>query len=75
VAEPPLDLSAPRRIHVTNIGGAGMSAVATLLAEMGHVVSGHDPAESSPFLDPLRALGVDVQTGPSGPLPAALDAW
>ena len=39
---PALDLSAPRRVHVTNVGGAGMSAVATLLAESGHTVSGRD---------------------------------
>ena len=42
-----------RRIHVTNVGGAGMSAVATLLAEMGHTVTGHDPSADSPFLAPL----------------------
>ena len=60
---PELDLDARRRIHVTNIGGAGMSAVATLLAEMGHAVSGHDPKDGSPFLPPLRALGVAIDTG------------
>ena len=61
---PALDLSAPRRVHVTNVGGAGMSAVATLLAESGHTVSGHDPAATTPFVGPLLALGVDVVTGP-----------
>ena len=71
---PGLDLSAPRRVHVTNIGGAGMSAVATLLAQMGNEVSGHDPSDESPFLDPLRALGVDVATGPPASLPTGLDA-
>ena len=45
-----------------------MSAVAGLLAEMGHRVSGHDPAEDTPFLGRLRALGVDVQTGTPGAL-------
>jgi UDP-N-acetylmuramate--alanine ligase len=64
-----LDLSGPRRLHVTNIGGAGMSAVATLLAEMGHTVSGHDPSSDSPFLGPLSALGIEVARGPA---PAAL---
>ena len=29
-----------------------MSAIATLLAEMGHTVSGHDPSDDTPFLDP-----------------------
>jgi UDP-N-acetylmuramate--alanine ligase len=70
-----IDLSHPRRIHVTNIGGAGMSAVATLLAESGHRVSGHDPAPSTPFLAMLEALGVEVTTGPERtPLPADVEA-
>ncbi len=68
MAEVVLDLGHPRRIHVTNIGGAGMSAVATLLVQMGHRVSGHDPAASTPFLEPLRALGVTLATGDT-PLP------
>lgn len=62
----PIDLSAPRRIHVVNVGGAGMSAIATVLAQMGHRVSGVDTNET-PFLDPLRSLGVDVRIGPSHP--------
>jgi UDP-N-acetylmuramate--alanine ligase len=41
-----------------------MSAVATLLAEMGHSVSGHDPAPSTPFVPMLEAHGIDVTTGP-----------
>ncbi len=71
MAEPTLDLGRPRRLHVTNVGGAGMSAVATLLAQMGHHVSGHDPAHATPFLEPLRSLGVGIATGagasPVGP--------
>jgi len=63
-----LDLSRSRRLHVTNVGGAGMSAVATLLAESGHVVSGHDPAASTPFLDLLAGRGVAVSTGTERPL-------
>jgi UDP-N-acetylmuramate--alanine ligase len=62
-----LDLSAPRRLHVTNVGGAGMSAVATLLAESGHRVSGHDPAPTTPFLAMLADAGVAVTTGPARP--------
>ncbi len=70
-----LDLSGRRRFHVTNIGGAGMSAVATLLAEMGHEVSGHDPAADTPFLEPLRELGVDVHApGAPGDLPSGVEA-
>ena len=69
-----LDLSRGRRLHVTNVGGAGMSAVATLLAESGHRVSGHDPTESTPFLPMLRSLGVDVSTGAPPPLAADVEA-
>jgi UDP-N-acetylmuramate--alanine ligase len=61
-----------RHFFVMNVGGAGMSAVATLLAEQGYAVSGHDPAEATPFLSPLRALGVTVHTGSEHP-PLAAD--
>ena len=37
-----LDLTTPQRIHIVGIGGAGMSAMDQLLAEMGHEVSGSD---------------------------------
>jgi UDP-N-acetylmuramate--alanine ligase len=70
VADRALDLERAHRIHVTNVGGAGMSAIATLLLEMGHPVTGHDPSDGTPFLDPLRALGAEISTGPPGPLPA-----
>ena len=69
MADDSLDLASAHRIHLTNIGGAGMSAIATLLLEMGHPVSGHDPAGDSPFLAALRSLGADVATGDPGPLP------
>lgn len=73
--DPVLDLGGPRHLHVTNVGGAGMSAVATLLAEMGHRVTGHDPSSDSPFLPPLAALGIEV-TGGAAPadLPEGVDA-
>jgi UDP-N-acetylmuramate--alanine ligase len=63
-----LDLSRPRRLHVCNVGGAGMSAVATLLVEMGHRVSGHDPATATPFLPMLVERGVNLSTGPEPPV-------
>jgi UDP-N-acetylmuramate--alanine ligase len=70
VADGALDLAQAPRVHVTNAGGAGMSAVAALLAEMGHQVTGHDPAVGgTPFLEHLGRLGVDVTTGEPGPLP------
>ena len=60
-----IDLSTPRRIHVVNVGGAGMSAIATVLAQMGHRVSGVDDRDT-PFLAPLRSLGVEVHVGAAG---------
>ncbi len=59
---PALDLSRPARWHVVGIGGAGMSAIATVLAGMGHHVSGSDLKESA-ALERLRALGVTVVVG------------
>ena len=56
------DLSRPSRIHVVGIGGAGMSAIATVLVAMGHVVSGSD-LRDGPVLDRLRAIGVNVAIG------------
>jgi UDP-N-acetylmuramate--alanine ligase len=53
-----LDLREPRRIHVVGVGGAGMSAYAAILAELGHRVSGSDLHEH-PRLERLRLLGVD----------------
>ena len=55
---PVLDLTEPRRIHVVGVGGAGMSAYAAILAEMGHRVSGSDLHEHARF-DRLRLLGVE----------------
>lgn len=62
-----LDLDKAHHLFVCNVGGAGMSAVATLLAERGHTVSGYDPAETTPFVAPLRKLGVDIHTGDDRP--------
>ncbi len=58
----PLDLSSPGRYHVVGVGGPGMSAVALVLVEMGHAVSGSDLREL-PVLDRLRSAGVDVHIG------------
>ncbi len=57
-----VDLSRSRRVHIVGAGGAGMSAIATVLASMGHRVSGSDLKES-PVLSRLRLLGVDVWVG------------
>ena len=41
-----IDLSTTTRVHVVGIGGAGMSAIASVLAAMGHRVTGSDLKES-----------------------------
>ena len=71
---PDLDLDAGRGVHIVGIGGAGMSAIATVLARMGHRVSGSDLRESA-VLERLRGQGVDARVGHSAEnLPADLDA-
>lgn len=57
-----IDLTRSQRIHLVGIGGAGMSAYATVLAALGHTVSGSD-LKDSPTLDRLRAQGIDVTVG------------
>lgn len=57
-----LDLSRVRSIHLIGIGGPGINPLASILAEMGHRVSGSDLKESA-GLDRLRAQGVDVHVG------------
>jgi UDP-N-acetylmuramate--alanine ligase len=69
----PLDLSQPQRLHVVGVGGPGMSAIAIVLAEMGHVVSGSDIRER-PVLDRLRAAGVAVHVGHQRSLVDGCDA-
>lgn len=60
--QPRLDLSVPRRVHVVGVGGPGMSALAIMLAERGHHVSGSEIRESD-VLDTLRSVGVTVVMG------------
>ncbi|CAN5605233.1 UDP-N-acetylmuramate--L-alanine ligase [soil metagenome] len=62
VPQATLDLSRPRSIHVVGAGGAGMSAIATVLATMGHHVSGSD-LKASASLDRLVRHGVRVSVG------------
>jgi UDP-N-acetylmuramate--alanine ligase len=57
-----LGLSWPRCIHVVGIGGAGMSAIATVLVGMGHTVTGSDLRPSA-ALERLRGLGIGVLVG------------
>jgi UDP-N-acetylmuramate--alanine ligase len=57
-----LDLTTPRRIHVVGIGGAGMSAIAQVLRDMGHTVTGSD-LKDSPVAQRLRSHGITVAVG------------
>ncbi|HEX4863666.1 MAG TPA: UDP-N-acetylmuramate--L-alanine ligase [Acidimicrobiales bacterium] len=66
------DLSAPRRVHVVGIGGAGMSAIAAVLAEMGHKVTGSDLAGGR-VLSHLESLGIEVHVGHVPEVAAAAD--
>ncbi|HTZ08244.1 MAG TPA: UDP-N-acetylmuramate--L-alanine ligase [Acidimicrobiales bacterium] len=67
-----LDPSRPRRIHVVGAGGAGMSAIASVLAAMGHTVTGSD-LKPSPALDRLAAGGVAVAVGHDAARVAGVD--
>ena len=51
-----------QRVHIVGIGGAGMSAIATVLHAMGHVVTGSDLRESG-VTERLRSLGIGVTIG------------
>lgn len=48
-----------KRIHIVGVGGPGTSAIAIILNEMGHEISGSDVRET-PVLQKLRSLGVRV---------------
>ena len=52
----------PRVVHFVGIGGAGMSALAKLLVEQGHFVSGCDLAPNGETTK-LRQMGVRIESG------------
>ena len=56
------DLTGRRRVHVIGAGGAGMSAIATVLIAMGHEVTGTDATDSK-SLRRLEELGARVAVG------------
>jgi len=47
------------RYHFVGIGGSGLSAIARVLIERGHAVSGSDESDS-PMLQVLAGLGAQV---------------
>jgi UDP-N-acetylmuramate--alanine ligase len=69
-----LDLTRRRAVHIVGVGGAGMSAIAIVLARMGHTVSGSDLRESR-ALERLELLDVTTHIGHAVEhLPETLDA-
>ena len=50
------------RIHIVGVGGPGMSAIATVLAQMGNIVSGSDLRETE-MTARLRGVGVRINIG------------
>ncbi|HET9690576.1 MAG TPA: UDP-N-acetylmuramate--L-alanine ligase [Acidimicrobiales bacterium] len=68
-------LAGRRRVHVVGAGGSGMSSIATVLAAMGHRVSGSDLRPSA-ALERLAGLGVRTWVGhdPAGVADADLVA-
>jgi UDP-N-acetylmuramate--alanine ligase len=51
-----------RRLHFIGIGGAGMSGLAVVCAELGATVTGSDRSESS-YMERLRAAGLEPHIG------------
>jgi UDP-N-acetylmuramate--alanine ligase len=51
-----------QRVHLIGIGGAGLSAIATVLLEQGYQVAGSD-LHASPITDRLARLGATVHIG------------
>ena len=62
IAEPLIALDAPIRCHIVGVGGPGMSAIARLLIEMGHAVTGSDLHESE-VVEELRDRGAEISIG------------
>ena len=57
-----LDLQDPTTVHLVGIGGAGMSGLARILVQRGHVVTGSDLKDSRRTHE-LRAMGATVTIG------------
>ncbi len=62
VPEPVLPADRLGRVHFVGIGGAGLSAIARIMAARGIEVSGSDD-QDTPFLPSLRELGVTCHLG------------
>ena len=51
------------RIHIVAVAGTGMGALAGLLKELGHDVSGSDVAFDPPMGPELESWGIRCMTG------------
>lgn len=60
--EPIVSLASPMHCHVVGVGGPGMSAIALLLVQMGHSVTGSDIHDSG-VVAQLRTAGVRITIG------------
>jgi UDP-N-acetylmuramate--alanine ligase len=56
------DPSDPTSIHIVGVGGAGMSALAKLLSQLGHTVTGSD-LKPGRAVDALADVGVETWVG------------
>jgi UDP-N-acetylmuramate--alanine ligase len=54
--------SIPRRVHIVGAGGSGMSGLAKILSQLGHVVSGSD-VKPGRMLDALADVGIETWVG------------
>lgn len=68
-----VDLTVPRRLHVVGVGGTGMNAVASVLIDMGHHVTGSDLKESA-AVQRVRAQGAEVRIGHDPSVVQGVDA-
>ncbi len=57
-----MELNGTDRVHIIGIGGAGMSALATILHQRGYTVTGSD-LKASVVIEKLVALGIEVSIG------------
>jgi UDP-N-acetylmuramate: L-alanyl-gamma-D-glutamyl-meso-diaminopimelate ligase len=58
-----LDSNQPHHIHLLGICGTGMAALAGILKEQGHLVTGSDEHTYPPMSTFLEKLGIEVQNG------------
>jgi UDP-N-acetylmuramate--alanine ligase len=56
-------LTKKSHIHFVGIGGIGMSGIATILKQSGHIISGCDPDTEQDTVTQLRHLGCKVYKG------------